>query len=56
MLRVHSQDILKFQPDFVWDGAAEGRWAYLVQRGDETVGVVLVRDAGDGPRRSSSTT
>jgi hypothetical protein len=22
--------------------------AYLVQRGDETVGVVLVRDAGDG--------
>jgi hypothetical protein len=48
VLRVHSADILKHQPDLVWDGAAEGRAAYLVQRGDETVGVVLVRDEGDG--------
>ncbi|HSJ22054.1 MAG TPA: hypothetical protein VK964_15905 [Nocardioidaceae bacterium] len=48
VLRVHSDDILKHQPDLVWDGAAEGRSAYLVQRGDETVGVVLVRDEGDG--------
>jgi hypothetical protein len=48
VLRVHSDDILKHQPDLVWDGAAEGRAAYLVQRGDETVGVVLVRDEGDG--------
>src|SRR5680860_329600 len=48
VLRVHGDDIVKFQPDFVWDGAATGRAAYLVQRGDETVGVVLVRDAGDG--------
>lgn len=48
VLRVHSEDILKFQPDFVWDGAEPGRSAYLVQRGDETVGVVLVRDVGDG--------
>ena len=37
VLRVHSHDILDFQPDFVWDGAAEGRSAFLVQRGDETV-------------------
>ena len=29
-------------------GADQGRSAYLVQRGDETVGVVLIRDAGDG--------
>jgi len=46
-LRVHASDIEKFQPGFVWDGAAPGRTAYLVERGDETVGVVLVRDAGD---------
>jgi hypothetical protein len=48
VLRVHGQDILKFQPDLVWDGADEGRAAFLVQKGDETVGVVLVRDVGDG--------
>ena len=48
VLRVHGQDILRHQPDLVWDGAEEGRSAYLVQRGDETVGVVLVRDTGDG--------
>lgn len=48
VLRVHGQDILKFQPDFIWDGAASDRSAYLVQRGDETVGVVLVRDVGNG--------
>ena len=48
VLRVHGADILRFQPDFVWDGAAPGRLAFLVQRGDETVGVVLVRDDGDG--------
>lgn len=48
VLRVHSADILAHQPDLVWDGADAGRSAYLVQRGDETVGVVLVRDAGDG--------
>ena len=48
VLRVHGPDILRFQPDFLWDGAAPDRSAYLVQRGDETVGVVLIRDAGDG--------
>ena len=47
-LRVHAEDIQKFQPGFVWDGAAPGHTAYLVERGAETVGVVLVRDAGDG--------
>lgn len=48
VLRVHGRDILRFQPDFVWDGAAPGRLAYLVQHGDETVGVVLLHDQGDG--------
>jgi hypothetical protein len=51
VLRVHGADILTFQPDLVWDGAAPGRSAFLVQRGDETVGVVLVRDDGDGVAR-----
>jgi hypothetical protein len=51
VLRVHEADILRHQPDFVWDGAAQGHVAFLVQRGDETVGVVLVRDAGDGVAR-----
>ena len=48
VLRVHGSDIRAFQPDFDWDGAVPGRLAFLVQRGDETVGVVLVRDDGDG--------
>jgi hypothetical protein len=46
VLRVHEADILKYQPDLTWDGAAEGSVAFLVQRGDETVGVVLVHDDG----------
>jgi hypothetical protein len=51
VLRIHGADILKFQPDLVWDGAAPGSLAFLVQRGDETVGVVLIRDEGDGVAR-----
>jgi len=47
-LRVHADDIEKFQPGFRWEATEPGRTAYLVQRGDETVGLVLVRDAGDG--------
>lgn len=46
VLRVHESDILRFQPDLVWDGAAEDRAAFLVMRGDETVGVVLVHELG----------
>jgi len=48
VLRVHGGDILRFQPDFVWDGAVPGHRAYLVLRGDETVGVVLLCDLGGG--------
>lgn len=48
MLRVHGNDILKYQPDLVWDGAAPDRRAYLVQHGDETVGVVLARTTEPG--------
>jgi hypothetical protein len=48
VLRVHQADILKHQPNLIWDGAAPGRRAYLVERGDETVGVVLAREEPDG--------
>jgi hypothetical protein len=51
LLGVHREDILKFQPDFTWDGSVPGNVAFLVQRGDESVGVVLVHDAGDGVAR-----
>jgi hypothetical protein len=48
VLRVHGGDILRFQPDFVWDGALPGHRSYLVLHGDETVGVVLLQDLGEG--------
>jgi hypothetical protein len=48
VLRVHEADILKWQPDLLWDGAADGSVAFLIQRADETVGVVLIHDGGDG--------
>ena len=48
VLRVHEADMRKHQPDLVWDGTAPGRRAYLVERGDETVGVVLAREEAEG--------
>lgn len=52
VLQVHRADILRYQPDFSWEppgnGAPDRQVAFLVQRGDETVGVVLIRDNGDG--------
>lgn len=48
LLRLHSRDIHTFQPGFRWAPGQAGRLAYLVLRGDETVGVVLVRDRGAG--------
>lgn len=50
LLHVHAADIASHQPDFVADAdAAPGkRTTLLVVRGDEAVGVVVVRDAGDG--------
>jgi hypothetical protein len=47
VLRVHGADILRFNPEFVHDPTAEGQDAFLVQKGDETVGVVLLRADGD---------
>jgi len=51
VMRVHGADILKFQPDLSWDETAPGNLAFLVQRGDETVGLVLIRDDGYGVAR-----
>ena len=45
-LRVHGADILKFNPGFVHDPSAT-QDAFLVQKGDETVGVVLLREDGE---------
>lgn len=46
-LRVHAADIARFNPAYRPDGGP-GRCAFLVVRGDEVVGVVLIRDAGAG--------
>ncbi|WP_036963449.1 hypothetical protein [Promicromonospora kroppenstedtii] len=49
VLRTHAADIAGFAPGFVAQPEpGEQRSAFLVQRGDETVGVVEVRDAGNG--------
>jgi hypothetical protein len=45
VLRVHGKDILRFNPDFVHD-PGDDHDAFLVQKGDETVGVVLLREEG----------
>ena len=45
-LRVHGADILKFNPGFVHD-PADTDHAFLIQKGDETVGVVLVSKDGE---------
>jgi hypothetical protein len=44
-LGVHGADIARFFPRL---RERSGRTAYLVQHGDETAGVILVRDAGGG--------
>ncbi len=45
VLRVHEEDILRFNPGFLWDPAGGG-YALLLLRGNETVGVVLLRQLG----------
>lgn len=47
VLRVHEEDIREHNPGFVHD-PYDGQLAFLVLREDETVGVVLGEDAGDG--------
>nr|MDT0659567.1 hypothetical protein [Micromonospora sp. DSM 115978] len=47
-LRVHAADITRFNPGFRWPPAGPDRSAFLVLHGDELVGMVLVRAAGQG--------
>jgi hypothetical protein len=48
LLRTHAADIARFNPGFRYDNGGE---ALLILHGDETVGVVIVKDAGDGVAR-----
>jgi hypothetical protein len=45
VLAAHSKDISRFNPGFAADASP---YAFLVQRGEQTVGVVLAHDAGGG--------
>lgn len=47
VLRTHDVDIHEHQPDFAWYPTRTDLQAYLVQEGDQTVGVVVLRTAGD---------
>ena len=48
VLSVHRADVLRHQPDFIWDGVPEEhRRPFLILRGDETVGVVIIRTDRD---------
>lgn len=47
VLRAHDVDIHEHQPDFVWNPTRTDLQAYLVQEGDQTVGVVVLRARGD---------
>ena len=49
VVAVHASDIARSQPAFSAAAAAgEDRSAFLVVRGDETVGAVVIRDGGGG--------
>ena len=45
VLAQHEKDISRFNPGFT---PSDSQYAFLVQHGDRTVGVVLAHDAGDG--------
>ena len=47
-MRVHGADIARFNPGFRWDASAPDRAVFLVARGDEVVGVMVVHLLGDG--------
>jgi hypothetical protein len=48
VLAVHRADVVRYQPDFTWDGVPRNdRRPFLILRGDETVGVVIIRVEGD---------
>ncbi len=50
VLRHNAEDIARHQPEYTWSPAAERDHAFLVLRGNETVGVVLLDADGDVAR------
>jgi hypothetical protein len=55
VLKLHEPDIRRFQPDFDWqrvdtEDERSDQHAFVVVKGDETVGVVLLRADGDVAR------
>lgn len=46
VLATHDSDIRRFQPDLDWQSGPESH-AFVIVRGDETVGIVLVRSLGE---------
>lgn len=46
----HATDVARHQPGFAAEGLGEGDLAFQVEKGDETVGVVLIRRDGDVAR------
>jgi hypothetical protein len=50
VLDVHREDIARHQPDLDWAPDPERDLAFIVMRGDETVGVVLVQRDGEVAR------
>jgi hypothetical protein len=50
LLRVHESDIRHFNPGFVFDPAATDAHAFLLLRGEETAGVVLLDGDADVAR------
>ncbi len=47
VLNLHREDILRYQPDFSWSPGDVDDHAFIVMKGDETVGVVVLRQDGD---------
>ena len=47
ILNNHRDDIARFQPDLDWQPSRSESHAFVVVKGDETVGVVLLRCEGD---------
>ncbi|MDQ4054722.1 MAG: hypothetical protein M3237_18785 [Actinomycetota bacterium] len=50
VLATHAEDIANFQPDLDWEPDNPSSHAFVVVKGDETVGAVLLRADGDVAR------
>ncbi len=48
VLEIEAASIRKYQPVLIWDASSPASRSFLILRGHETVGVVLVTDTGDG--------